>query len=99
MKSADENVFAFRLALFPFPLGPRRANLILIAYASSEGLGEPAHLRSLTRTSAARSYKPNQEEPSDRKPAPWPLRMAGHAQLKSVKTECSKTQICLTRHT
>ena len=38
-------------------IGPRQANLVLIAYASSEGSGEPAHLRSLTRTSAARSYK------------------------------------------
>ena len=35
----------------------------------------------------------NQEEPSDRKPDPWPLWMAGHAQLKCVMTECSKTQI------
>ena len=38
----------------------------------------------------------NQEEPSDRKPDPWPLWMAGHAQLKFIMTECSKTQICLT---
>ena len=37
--------------------GPRQANLVLIAYASSEGSGEPAHLRSLARTFAARSYK------------------------------------------
>ena len=37
----------------------------------------------------------SQEEPSDKKPDPWPL--AGHAQLKFVMTECSKTQICLTR--
>ena len=37
--------------------GPRQANLVLIAYASSEGLGEPAHPRSLARTFAARSYK------------------------------------------
>ena len=37
--------------------GPRQANLVLIAYASSEGSGEPAHLCSLTRTSATRSYK------------------------------------------
>ena len=37
--------------------GPRQANLLLIAYASSEGSGEPAHPRSLARTSAARSYK------------------------------------------
>ena len=38
----------------------------------------------------------NQEEPSDRKPDPWPLWMAGYAQLKFVMTECSKTQIRLT---
>ena len=35
------------------------------------------------------------EEPSDRKPDPWPLWMAGHAQLKFVMTECSRTQIHL----
>ena len=39
----------------------------------------------------------SQEEHSDRKPDPWPLWMAGHAQLKFVMTECSKTQIRLTR--
>ena len=38
----------------------------------------------------------SQEEPSDRKPNPWPLWVAGHAQLKFVMTECSKTQIRLT---
>ena len=38
-------------------LRPRQANLVLIAYASSEGSGEPAHPRSLARTSATRSYK------------------------------------------
>ena len=37
----------------------------------------------------------SEEEPSDRKPDP--LWMAGHAQLKCVMTECSKTQIRLTR--
>ena len=37
--------------------GPRQANLVLIAYASSEGSGEPAHPRRLARTFAARSYK------------------------------------------
>ena len=42
-----------KLVLF----GPRQANLVLIAYGSSKGSGEPAHLRSLARTSAARSYK------------------------------------------
>ena len=35
--------------------GPRQANLVFIAYASSEGSGEPAHPRSLARTFAARS--------------------------------------------
>ena len=39
------------------PFGPRQANLVLIAYASSEGSGEPAHPRSLARTFVARSYK------------------------------------------
>ena len=38
-------------------VGPRQANLVLIAYASCEGSGEPAHPRSLARTFAARSYK------------------------------------------
>ena len=38
----------------------------------------------------------SQEEPSDRKPDPWLLWMAGHGQLKFVMTECSKTQIRLT---
>ena len=38
----------------------------------------------------------SQEEPSDRKPDPWPLWMTGHAQLQFVMTECSKTQIRLT---
>ena len=37
--------------------GQRQVNLVFIAYASSEGSGEPVHPRSLTRTSAARSYK------------------------------------------
>ena len=37
----------------------------------------------------------SQEEPSGRKPDPWSLWMAGHAQLKFVMTECSKTQIRL----
>ena len=37
--------------------GPHQANLVLIAYASSQGSGKPAHARSLARTSAAHSYK------------------------------------------
>ena len=38
----------------------------------------------------------SQEEPSDRKPDPWALWMAGHAQVEFVMTECWKTQIRLT---
>ena len=41
----------------------------------------------------------SQEKPSDRKPDPWPVWMAGRAQLKFVMTECLKTQIRLTRPT
>ena len=40
----------------------------------------------------------SQEEPSDRKPDPWPLWMAGYAHLEFVMRECSKTQIRLMRH-
>ena len=40
----------------------------------------------------------SQEEPPDRKLDPWPFWIACHAQLKFVMTECSKTQIRLTRH-
>ena len=32
-----------------FQYGPRQTNLVLIAYASSEGSGEPVHPRSLAR--------------------------------------------------
>ena len=61
---------------------PRQANLVLIAYASSESSGEPAH---------PLIQAVSQEEPSDRKPDPWPFWIAGHAQLKFGMTECSKT--------
>ena len=74
---------------------PHQENLVLIAYASSEGSGEPAQSRQNLRCLLIQAV--SQEEPSDRKPDPWPLWMAGHAQLKFVMTECSKTQIRLTR--
>ena len=70
----------------------RQANLVLIAYASSEGSGEQSRLN--LRCSLIQAV--SQEEPSDRKPDPWPIWMAGHAQLKFNITECSKTQIRLT---
>ena len=50
-------IFMQRKVRIHYEIGPRQANLVLIAYASSEGSGEPAHPRSLARTSAARSYK------------------------------------------
>ena len=49
----SRDVWYWRIYMY----GPRQANLLLIAYASSEGSGEPAHPRSLARTFAARSYK------------------------------------------
>ena len=77
--------------------GPRQANLVLIAYASSEGSGEPAHPRSLARTFAARSYRQwVKRKLQTESQIPGPLWMAGHAQLTFVMTECSKTQIRLT---
>ena len=65
--------------------GPRQAILVLIAYAQSRQKLRYSLIQAVSR-----------EEPSDRKPDPWPLWMAGHAQLKFVMTECSKTQIRLT---
>ena len=49
--------FKFNDSLHQSLYGPRQANLVLIAYASSEGSGQPAHPGSLARTFAARSYK------------------------------------------
>ena len=48
-----------------------------------------ARLRQNLRCSLIQAV--SQEEPSDRKPDPWPLWMSGHAQLKFDMTECSKT--------
>ena len=71
--------------------GPRQANLVLITYASSEGSGEPAHPRSLSRTFAARSYKQ-----WIKRKLQTESQIPGYAQLEFVMTECSKTQIRLT---
>ena len=62
--------------------------------ASSEGSGEP-HNHAVSPEPPLLAHTSSQ---SDRKPDPWPLWMAGHAQLKFVMTECSKTQIHLMRH-
>ena len=93
--------------------GPRQANLVLIAYASSEGSGEPAHTNFVgfamswhiyywrkvkniwTASSEFGTYRICESEGSG-EPDTWPLWMSGHAQLKFVMTECSKTQIRLT---
>ena len=75
--------------------------------ASSEfGTNHLCELRRFRRVCASAQSRQNlrcsliqavsQEEPSDRKPDHWPLWMAGHAQLKFVMTECSKSQIRLT---
>ena len=96
-----EYLFSFYFRIFSITLygkygnifGSRQANLVLIAFASSEGSGEQS--RQNLRCSLIQAV--SQEEPSDRKPDPWPLWMARHAQLKFVMTECSKTQIRLTR--
>ena len=57
-RDRHHNLMSWLIYLFIILIyGPRQANLVLIAYASSEGSGEPAHPRSLARTSAARSYK------------------------------------------
>ena len=62
-KSTHLYTFALKIGTYSYTCTclsicrPRQANLVIIAYASSEGSGQPAHPRSLARTSAARSYK------------------------------------------
>ena len=83
------------------------ANRIIWAASSEFGTYRLCEQRRFRRACASAQSRQNlrcslkqtvsQEEPSDRKPDPWPLWMAGHAQLKFVMTECSKTQIRLTR--
>ena len=81
--------------LTSFMYGPGQANLVVTTYASSEGSGDPAPRQNL---SCSLKQAMSQEEPSDRKPDPWPLWMTGHEQLKFFHDqECSKTQIRLTR--
>ena len=82
-------------------------SLIIWAASSEFGIYRLCEQRRFRRACASAQSRQNlrcsliqaasQEEPSDRKPDPWPLWMAGHAQLKFVMTECSKAQIRLTR--
>ena len=64
--------------------GQGQANLVVTTYASSEGSGDPAQSRQNLSCSLKQAM--SQEEPSDRKPDPWPLWMAGHEQLKFFMT-------------
>ena len=56
-----------------FAGGPHQVNLVLIAYASSEGSGKPASAQSRKNLRCSLIQAVSQEEPSDRKPDPWPL--------------------------
>ena len=62
---------------------PGQTNLVVTTYASSEGSGDPAPRQNL---SFSLKQAMSQEEPSDRKPDPWPLWMTGHEQLKFFMT-------------
>ena len=87
---------------------PCNVLLILLIWTSSSEFGSYrlCEQRRFRRACASAQSRQNlrclliqavsQEEPWDRKPDPWPSWMAGHAQLKFVMTECSKTQIGLT---
>ena len=90
----------------PLPIDPFSCVFFIWTASSEFGTSSLCEQRRFRRACAsAQSYQNlrclliqavSQEEPSDRKPDPWPLWMAGHAQLKFVMTECSKTQIRLT---
>ena len=69
--------------LTSFMYGPGQANSVVTTYASSEGSGDPAPRQNL---SCSLKQAMSQEEPSDRKPDPWPLWMTGHEQLKFFMT-------------
>ena len=74
-----------------------QVNLVLIACEQRRFRRACAFAQSRQNLRYSLIQAVSQEEPSDRKPDPWPLWMAGHAQSKFVMTECSKTQIRLTR--
>ena len=84
----------------------KQKNSIIWAASSEFGSYRLCEQRRVRRACASAQSRQNlrcsliqavsQEEPSDRKPDPWSLWMAGHAQLIFVMTECSKTQIRLT---
>ena len=61
---------------------PARVKKILITYTKSEGSGEPAHSRSLTRTFAVRSY--NIGKPQTKGHISDPYWVAVHARLNDL---------------
>ena len=78
--------------------GPRQANLVLNHLCEQRRFRQAcASAQSRQNLRCSLIQAASQAEPSNRKPDPWPLRMAGHAQLKFVTMACSKTQIRLTR--
>ena len=77
-------LLVWRKMLTSFMYGPVQANLVVTTYASSEGSGDPAPRQNL---SCSLKQAMSQEEPSDRKPDPWPLWMTGHEQLKFFMTK------------
>ena len=86
---------------FQIMLCPYDTTDILWAASSEFGIYRLCEQRRFRRACASAQSRPNlscsliqavsQEEPSDKKPDPWPLWIAWHAQLKFVMTECSKT--------
>ena len=95
------------MLIWVFRWNTQQTCLIIWAASSEFGTYRLCEQRRFRRACASAQSRQNlrcsliqavsEEEPSDRKPDPWPLWMAGHAQLKFVMTECSKTQIRLTR--
>ena len=103
-----ETFFQLRKDHQQYPFPEKISSDLIIWTASSEfGTYSLCEQRRFRRACASAQSPQNlrcsliqavsQEEHSDRKPDPWLLWMAGHAQLKFVMTECSKTQIRLTR--
>ena len=75
---------------------PRQANLVLRLCEQRRFRRACASAQSRQNLRCSLIQAVSQEESSDRKPDPWPVWTAGHAQLKFVMMECSKTQIRLT---
>ena len=79
--------------------GPRQANLVLIAYASSEGSGAPARrrIRAVSPEPPLLAHTSSESREIFRQKARSLAPLNGwDAHLKFVMTECSKTQIRLT---